>query len=112
MQEIADGKVFEGLGHDAFVRGDHEHHDVHAADAGEHVLDQPFVAGDIHDAEAVAARKVKGSEPEVEGDAALLFFLEAVRVRAGEGLDKARFTVVDMSGCAEDDVFHVFLSHR
>ena len=106
MQEVADGKVLAGLGHDAFVRGDHEHHDVHAADAGKHVLDQPFMAGNVHDAEAVAAGKVEGREAEVKGDAALLLFLEAVGVRAGEGLDEGRFPVVDMSGCAEDDVFH------
>ncbi len=50
--------------------------------------------------------KVEGREPEVEGDAALFFLLETVRVSAGEGLDEARFPVVDMSGSAEDDVFH------
>ena len=59
--------------------------------------------------EAVAAGNVEGGEAEVERDAALFLFLEPVRVRSGERLYKARFSVVDMSGSAEDDVFHDLL---
>ena len=76
-------------------------------DSGEHVLDEPFMTGYVDDAEAVAVGKVQGREPEVERDAALFLFLQAVGVRAGEGLDQGRFPVVDMSGSAENDVFHI-----
>ncbi len=62
LQEVADGEVLARLGHDAFIGGDHEHDDIDAADAGKHVLDEPFMARHVHDAEAVAAGEVQGRE--------------------------------------------------
>ena len=96
------------LGHDAFVGRDHEHHDINAAHAGEHVLDEAFVAGNVDDAEAAAAGQVEGRESEVKGDTAFLLLPQAVGVSAGKGLDESGLSVVDMSGSAEDDVFHGF----
>ena len=50
-------EMFPGLGHDAFVRGDDHHHQVNARCAGDHVFDEPFVAGNIHNADGPAARQ-------------------------------------------------------
>ena len=50
----------------------------------------------------LAVGQVQRSESQFDGDAALLFFLEAIRVDAADRLDEAGFTVIDVSGGAED----------
>ena len=55
-KQIEDRQVLDSLGHGAFVGGDDEQRGVDAADAGEHVLDEPLVTGDVDDADALAAR--------------------------------------------------------
>ena len=61
------------------------------------------MAGDVHEAEADVAEIEKG-EAEVNGDAAALFLLEAVGIRASEGLDERRLAVVNVAGGADDNV--------
>ena len=51
-EQAADVEVLAGLRLDGFVGGDDEEHQVDAADAGEHVLDEALVAGDVDEAEA------------------------------------------------------------
>ena len=45
-------------------------------------------------------------EPQVDGDAAALFFFQAVGVDAGERFDQGGLAVVDVAGGADDDVLH------
>ena len=51
-EQAADIEVLARLRLDGFVGGDHEQHQVDAADAGEHVLDEALVAGHVDEAEA------------------------------------------------------------
>src|SRR5438105_2760177 len=71
--------------------------------AGEHVLDEALVAGDVDDAEAEVA-EVEGGEADVDGDAAGLLLRQPVAVDAGEGLDERRLAVVDVAGGAQDQI--------
>jgi hypothetical protein len=105
-QQGADLHVFAGLGHDPFVGGDHHADDVDARGAGDHVLDELLVAGYVDDAQVAAAGKVQRGKAQFDGDAALLLFFETVGVGAGDGLDQAGLSVVNMSGGAENDLFH------
>jgi hypothetical protein len=62
---------------------------VDAADAGQHVLDEVDMAGDIDDADALAraasgARQVDPGKAQIDGHAARLFFFEPVRIDAGQ----------------------------
>ena len=50
-QQAADIEMLARLRLDGFVGGDHEQHQVDAAHAGQHVLDEALVAGDIDEAE-------------------------------------------------------------
>ena len=45
-------------------------------------------------------------EADVDGNAAAFFFCEAVRVDTGERFDQRGLAVIDVSGGADDDVFH------
>ena len=48
--------------------------------------------------------QVERGEADVDGDAAGLFFGQAVAVDAGQGLDQRGLAVVDVAGGAEDQV--------
>ncbi len=52
VQQPADVEVLAGLRHHRFVGRDDEHHEVDAADPGEHVLDEALVAGNVHERDA------------------------------------------------------------
>ena len=78
---------------------------------GQHVAHEALVSGNIHEAQAQWARrraagKFEVGEADVDGDAAALFFLQAVGVDAGQRLDQRGFAVVDVPGGADDDGFH------
>ena len=114
MQQPADVKVFARLRHHRLVRRDDEHHEVDAADAGEHVLDEPLVARHVDEREVHVRlcisfggpSRLEVGEAKVDRDAALLLFLEAVRIGAGEGADEGALAVVDVACGADDDRAH------
>ncbi len=50
VEEVENGEVFPRLGHDAFVGGHGQEGEVDAPGAGQHILDEALVPGDINDA--------------------------------------------------------------
>ncbi len=98
--------MLAGLRLDGFIGGDDEQHHVDAAHAGQHVLDEALVAGDVHEAKADGGRQLQVGKAQVDGDAAALLFLQAVGVDSGERLHQRRLAMIDMTGRAYDDVFH------
>ena len=51
-------------------------------------------------------------EAEIDGDTAALLFFQTVGVDTGEGFDQRGLAMVNVSGGADDDGFHLFLSLR
>ena len=97
--------MLAGLRHHPLVGGDDQQHDADAAEAGERVVQEPFVAGDVDEADLeVAALEV--GEAEVDRDPARLLLGPAVAVDAGQRLDQRGLAVVDVSGRADDDPAH------
>ena len=105
LQQTADVEVLAGLRHDRLVGGDHQHHGVEAADAGQHVLHEALVAGHVDERHA-EARGLPMREAEVDGDAAVLFFLQPVGIGAGQRQHEAALAVIDVPGGADHDVLH------
>ena len=103
-----DVEVFFGLRHDAVVGGNGKEHQIDAVRARQHVLDEALMAGNVDNSGEIAVAEIELGKTQIDGNAALFFFLEPVGVLAGQSFDQAGFTVVDMSGGA-DDVRH-FLS--
>ena len=97
-QQLDDAQVLLALGHPTLVGGDHEHHDVHRTHAGEHVLDEPHVAGDVDEAHLLSGRQLRERESEVDGEAALLLLREPVGVAPRQGEDERRLAVIDVAG--------------
>src|SRR5208337_3316465 len=87
-KQAADIEVFASLRLDSFIGGNYQQHQVDAAHAGEHVAHKALVTGNIDETEANRAT-IGGGEFEVgksyvDGDAAPLFFFEAIGVDAGQ----------------------------
>ncbi len=72
-EQAQDLQVLARLRHDRVVGRHHEHGQVDAGGAGQHVLDETLVAGHVHDAEA-EGRQIEDGEADVDGDAAGLLF--------------------------------------
>ncbi|OPY12343.1 MAG: hypothetical protein A4E69_02263 [Syntrophus sp. PtaB.Bin138] len=90
------------LGHHPLIRGNHQHHQVHPPNAGNHGANEFFMAGHVDDAEADIARQVHVGEPQFDGDATLLFFLEAIGIDARKRPDEGCLAVVNVSGGSEN----------
>ena len=113
-EQPADFEMLAGLRLDGFVGGDDHQHQVHAAHAGQHVADKALVARHVDEAQpdffSAGRRQFKVGEAEIDGDAAALLFFQTVGINAGQGFDQRGLAVVDVSGGADDDRFHVSLS--
>jgi hypothetical protein len=105
-QQLADLQMLAGLRHDPLVGGNHQHDQIHPADAGDHGPDKAFMAGHIDDPELDVPRQFKMREAELDGDAPLLLLLQAIRVDTGQSPDQGGLTVIDMAGGAEYEMLH------
>src|ERR1700720_4242361 len=95
--------MFARLRLNGFIGCNYQQHNIDAGRSSEHVPDEPFVSGDIHEAKAHFAF-FQECKTQIDGDASALFFFQTVRMRAGQSFDQRRFAVVDMTGGADDDV--------
>src|ERR1017187_1993522 len=98
--------MLAGLRLDGFVGGDDEEEQIDSAHPCQHVLDEAFVARNIDKAQAQFRRQFEVGEPQIDGDAAALFFLQAVGVDPRQRLDQRRLAVIDVSRRPDDDVLH------
>ena len=82
-QQAADVEVLARLRHHRFVGRDDQQHAVDAADARQHRPHETLVPRHVDKRDAgVADRRV--GKPELDGDAARFFFLEAIGIDAGQ----------------------------
>ena len=102
-QQPANFKMFAGLRANGFVRGNHQQNEVDSRSSCKHVFYETLVPRHVHKTKAHAAFFQK-SEAKIDGDAAALLFLQAVRMRAGQGFNQRGFAVVNVAGGADDDV--------
>ena len=74
--------MFTSLWLNGLISSYNKKNQIHASDSGQHVFDEPFVAGDVYKTEACLRRKVKVREPQVDRNATLLFFFQTIGVNA------------------------------
>ena len=74
---------------------------LHARYAGDHVVHESVVAGDIHETDSMPAQ-VAVREPEVDRQPAPFFLFQPVRVDAREGTHDRGLAVVDVTGERDD----------
>ena len=99
-------KVLARLRHHAFIRSDHQSDEIDAVCARKHVLHKLFVAGHV-DKTSAHITQIEISKPDVDGDAAPLFFGEPVGVNSRQRAHQGRLAVIDVTRCADNDRFHL-----
>ena len=92
--------MLAGLGHNALVGGDDEQGQVNAADAGQHILDEPLVARHVDDADLAAAGQRHPREAQIDRHLPLLLLREPVGVDVGQRLHQRGLAVVNVPGGA------------
>ena len=93
--------MFVSLRLDRFICRHHEQHAVDAADAGQHVLDEALVAGNVDKPDLIVVRE-PARESEVDGDTAALLFRQTIGVHAGERANQSGFPMINVAGGAEN----------
>ena len=111
-QQAQHGQVFQRLRHGAVVGGHQQQGEVDAAGAGHHGVHQAFVAGHVDEADAlrlrgrrgtaVARRHVQKGIAQLDADAALFLFGQAVGVHAGQRAHQRGLAVVDVARCSDN----------
>ena len=102
-EQPADVEVLARLRHHGLVGRDHEKRRVDPVRAGEHVADEPLVAGYVHERCDHVVGQGRVREAEVDRDPPLLLLLEAVGVGAGERAHERALAVVDVAGGTDDE---------
>ena len=97
--------MLAGLRHDSLVGGNYEQCKIDPGGAGDHRMDQPFVAGHIHKVELDLVIGKLG-KTEVDGDPSFAFLRQTITIGPGERLDESGFPVIDMTRSAPNDVSH------
>lgn len=78
--------MFSGLRHETFIRCDNQQGKVDAAGTCQHVFNKFFVSRHVDDTGFFAVRKIQISKAQLDGDTALLFFLDAVGFDSGQSI--------------------------
>ncbi len=95
-------QVLAGLRHHTIVGGHQQQREIDAGGAGQHGVHQALMPRHIDEADAHAARRIEEGIAQLDADAALLFFGQAVGVHAGERTHQRGLAVVDVAGGADD----------
>ena len=104
-QQTHDIKMLFGLGHDPIVGGDRKKNQIDAMRAGQHISNETLMPRHVDNARLRAIGEIQVREAQIDGNAALFFFLEAVGVTTGQDTDQTGLSMVDMSG-GSDDIGH------
>ena len=94
--------MFLSLGHDAIVSGDQDQRKVNATGACNHGADQFFMAGHVDKGYGVLAGYLHGRITQLNGDAALFFFRQAVYIHARKRQHQTGFAMVNMTRCTDN----------
>ena len=96
-EHVEDLEVLLGLRLPALVGGHDEHDERRRSDAGQHVADEPLVAGHVDEPDLASARQFAPRVAEVDREAAALLLGPPIGVHAGEPHDQRRLAVVDVA---------------
>jgi len=103
-EQMQDIEMLLALRHHTVVGRDREEHEIDPVRAGQHVADKALMSGHIDHAGAAAVGQVEVGEAQIDRDAALFLFLQAIGVVPGERLDQRGLAVIDMTRGADDRV--------
>ena len=95
--------MFASLGLDRVVCRHGQQGQVDARRTGQHVADKPFVARHVDNTQPHVAQGKLG-EPELDGDAPLLFLRQSVGIGTGQRPGQGGLAVIDVPCRPEDQI--------
>jgi hypothetical protein len=99
------------LRHYTFIGSNNEKYHVDTPGACHHMPYELFMTGNIDNAnEEIIAKTVMG-KTKFRGNAPFLFLFEPIAIDTGQGFNERCFPVVDMSCCADNDLFHSIFNY-
>jgi hypothetical protein len=101
-EQFEDAEVLLALWLPALTGVDHEQAGVDRTHTGQHVLEEPDVAGHVDEGHGPPARQRAPGEAEVDGEAPGLLLGQAVGVGPGQAADQRGLPVVDVAGGGDD----------
>src|SRR5208282_1368400 len=96
--------MFAGLRANSFIGCDDQQNEIDPRSSREHVFYEALVSRHVHKTKAHATFFQEG-KAQIDGDAAALLFLEAVRMGAGQSFNQRGLPVVNVASGADDDAF-------
>ena len=64
------------------------------------------MAGNINNTKTLVVWKIEVGKAKFNGYAPFLFFLQSIAINTGQGTNKTRFPMIDMTGRAQDKCTH------
>ena len=101
-QQVDDLQMLDRLRLDAFRRRHDQQRRIDAGSAGQHIVHEALVARHVDETQLPAVTQVAVGVAEIDGDAARLFFLEAIGIDAGQRFDQRGLAVIDVARGADD----------
>ena len=99
--------MFSCLRHDSLIRRDYKHDQIHPYHACNHIVDKTLMSRHVDNPCPVAVWKVEVGKSKIDRDPSSLLFFPSVCISSCQRLDQRRLSMVNMTGCSYDNVFHV-----
>ncbi len=105
-QQAQHRQMLARLRHHAIVGRDQQQRMVDTRSAGEHRMHKSFVTRDIDEADAfIEPGHIEKRIAQLDADATLFFFRQAVRVDTGQGTHERGLAVIDVPRRADDHFY-------
>ena len=96
-----DIKMFPGLGHYPFVRGDYKKHTVNSCSPGDHGFDEAFMARHIDNSQAPSIWQIKPCKAQIYCNAPALFLIQTITIDSCQCAHQGSFSVINMARRAQ-----------
>ena len=96
--------MLNGLRHYALISGNNQHYYIYTSHTGQHIFNEFSCLGDYRSAPTQAIRQHQRHKARHNGHTALFLLRETVSIDAGQGGGRFGLAMIDMPGCADDDM--------
>ncbi len=107
MKHLKNLKMLNRLRHNALIQGNHQKHQVDAANTCQHVLHKLLMARYIYDSNMDSGVIGQVGKSQLNGYSPFLLLLQPVRIRPCKGLYETCLAVVHMTGCSHYYILHI-----
>src|SRR5580692_2337154 len=105
-KQAADIEMFARLGHDRFIRTDHQQNQVDAPNASEHVFDESLMPRDIDEPEAHIRIQIEMRETQIDRNSPALLLFQPVCINPCETFDQRGLAMINVTRGPDNNRTH------